>query len=401
MSKYDERPRLDDLEEQPKKQRKKFNIFDLMYGKERVEDDPGDQDAPRDFKFFFKLTGRNMRRLFTLNLMMVIANFPIFIIMLALSNNLHKTAMIPASPLAGPLYGASYFGATSPAAAAMFGLHGVQMPIAYWTPLALGVLIAGIVLLLFTFGLSTVGVTYIMRNVIRGEMIFMKEDFFYAMKRNWKQGLVLGILDLVCTALLLYDIYFFYLNLAGGTWAVVGFWASLVILLFYFFMRFYTYLQALTFDLSLSKIFKNALIFSILGFKRNILAFFGIAAVVVLNFMIMQVLMPVGIILPFIISAALCMFMALYAAWPIVQKYMIDAYDSPSDGTDEEDEEDEADDYSEESEAQGEKDSSKSTKLCTNSKFVGLPLPFYKDLWYKYRSLFCKSLLYGLLKLSI
>ena len=35
----------------------------------------------------------------------------------------------------------------------MFGLHGVQMPIAYWTPLALGVLIAGIVLLLFTFGL--------------------------------------------------------------------------------------------------------------------------------------------------------------------------------------------------------------------------------------------------------
>ena len=351
LSKYDERPRWDDLEETPKKQKKKFNIFDAFYGKERVEDDPGDQDAERNFSFFFKLTKRNMRRLFSLNLMMVFANFPIFIIMLAFSQNLHKTAMIPASPLAGPLYGASYFGATSPAASAMFGLHGVQMPIAYWTPLALTVLIIGAVLLLFTFGLSTVGITYIMRNMVRGEMIFMKEDFFYAMKRNLKQGILLGILDLLFTALLLYDIYFFYLNLAGGTWAVVGFWASFVILLFYFFMRFYTYLQALTFELSITKIFKNALIFSILGFKRNILAFIGIAAVVVLNFMIMQVLMPVGIVLPFLISIALCMFMAIYAAWPVIQRYMIDAYDQPSDAENESEDEENEEDFSEEAEA--------------------------------------------------
>ncbi|MBO5779130.1 MAG: DUF624 domain-containing protein [Clostridia bacterium] len=341
MSKYDERPRLDDLEETPKKQRKKFNIFDVLYGKEQVEDDPGDQDAERNFSFFFKLTKRNLRRLFSLNLMMVIANFPVFIIMLAFSQNLHKTAMIPASPLAGPLYGAAQFGAASPAASALFGLHGVQMPIAYWTPLALTVLIIGGVLLLFTFGLSTIGITYIMRNVVRGEMIFMKEDFFYAMKRNLRQGIILGILDLLFTALLLYDIYFFYLNLAGGTWAVMGFWASIVILLFYFFMRFYTYLQALTFELSLAKVFKNALIFSILGFKRNILAFLGIAVVVVLNFMIAEVLMPVGIILPFFISVSLSMFMAIYAAWPVIQRYMIDAYDRPADDGDEDEENDE------------------------------------------------------------
>lgn len=352
LSKYDERPRLDDLEETPKKQRKKFNIFDAFYGKERVEDDPGDQDAERNFRFFFKLTKRNMRRLFSLNLMMAIANFPVFFIMLAFSQNLHKTAMIPASPLAGPLYGASYFGAASPAASAMFGLHGVQMPIAYWTPLALTVLIIGAVLLLVTFGLSTVGITYIMRNMVRGEMIFMKEDFFYAMKRNLRQGIILGILDLLFTALLLYDIYFFYLNLAGGTWAVMGFWASIVILVFYFFMRFYTYVQALTFELSISKIFKNALIFSILGFKRNALAFLGIASVVVLNFMIMQVLLPVGIILPFLISISLCMFMAIYAAWPVIQRYMIDAYDQPAeDEDDENDEDEENDEFSEESEA--------------------------------------------------
>ena len=58
LSKYDERPRWDDLEETPKKQKKKFNIFDAFYGKERVEDDPGDQDAERNFSFFISTNYR-------------------------------------------------------------------------------------------------------------------------------------------------------------------------------------------------------------------------------------------------------------------------------------------------------------------------------------------------------
>lgn len=331
MSRYDERPRLDDLEEKPTKKKKKFNIFDVLYGKDKVEDDPGDQDAPRNFAFFFKLTWRNMRRLFSLNLMLVIANFPVFLILLAFSQNLHKTALVPSSPLAAPLYGASYFGAASPAASAMFGLHGVNTPVAYWTPVAVAVLIVGVLLLLFTFGLSVIGVTYIMRNMVRGEMIFMRQDFFYAIKRNLKQGLILGILDILFVILLLYDIYFFYLNFGGGTWSVVGFWASIVIFFFYFLMRFYTYLQALTFDLSLAKIFKNSLIFAILGMKRNLLALLGIICTVILNFVIMQILLPIGIILPFILTVALMTFMANYAAWPVVKRYMIDPYDQPED----------------------------------------------------------------------
>ena len=330
MSKYDERPRLDDLEEQPVKKKKKFNLFDFLYGKDRVEDDPGDRDAPRDFAFFFKLTGRNMRRLFSLNLLMVFANFPIFFILLALSQNLHDNALAPASALAAPLIGASYFGVASPASAAMFGLHGVTTPVAYWTPLALIVLIVGIVLLLFTFGWSVIGVTYIMRNMVRGEMIFLWDDFKYAIKRNLRQGLLLGLLDFLFAFLLCYDVYFFYLNFGNGTWSVVGFWASIVFFFFYFLMRFYTYLQALTFDLSLKKIFKNSLIFAILGMKRNLMALLGIICVLVINLMILRVLTPVGILLPLLISVSLMTFMANYAAWPVVKRFMIDPYESQS-----------------------------------------------------------------------
>lgn len=339
MSRYDERPRLDDLEEKTTKKRKKFNIFELLYSKEKQEDDPGDRDEERNFKFFFKLMSRNTRRFFSLNLLLVLCNFPIFLLLLAFSQNLHKTALAPANAIAAPIYGASLFGAASPTSSAMYGLYGVSTPFSYWTPAAITVLIIGIVLLLCTFGLTMIALTYVLRNIVKGEMIFLWDDWWYAIKRNVRQGLILGILDLVFIALLLYDIYFFYLNLVY-TWAVVGFWASIVILLFYFSMRYYTYLQALTFDLSIYKIFKNAFIFSILGLKRNILAFIGIVAAVLLNYSIMLALMPVGILLPFMYTTALCAFMGIYAAWPVIKKYMIDPYDNPAEN-DEQDEENE------------------------------------------------------------
>lgn len=346
MSRYDDRPRFDDLEEKPRKKRKKFNIFDVLYSKEKQEDDPGDRDVERNFKFFFKLAGRNTRRFFNLNLLLVLCNFPIFFIMLACSQNLHKIALAPANALAAPIYGASLFGAASPVSSAMYGLYGVSTPFSYWTPAALTVLIIGIVLLLFTFGLTMIALTYILRNIVRGEMIFMWQDWWYSIKRNLRQGLILGILDLLFMALLLYDIYFFYLNLAY-LWAVVGFWASIVILLFYFSMRFYTYLQALTFDLSIYKIFKNALIFSILGLKRNILASIGIVVAIILNYAVMLILMPVGILLPFMYTVALCAFMGIYAAWPVIKKYMIDPYETPSTDDEEDNEEWEEDDAEE------------------------------------------------------
>ena len=349
MSRYDDRPRLDDLEEKTTKKRKKFNIFELMYNREKQEDDPGDRDVERNFKFFFTLMGRNTRRLFSLNLLLVFCNFPIFFILLACSQNLHKVAIAPASAIAAPIYGASMFGASSPASSALYGLYGVSTPFSYWTPAALTVLAIGIVLLLFTFGLTMISLTYILRNIVKGEMIFMWQDWWYAIKRNLRQGIILGILDLAFIVLLLYDIYFFYLNLAY-LWAVVGFWASIVIFLFYFSMRFYTYLQALTFDLSIYKIFKNAFIFSILGLKRNILASIGIVIAIILNYAVMLMLMPVGILLPFMYTSALCAFMGIYAAWPVVKKYMIDPYENTSNYDDEDEEDEEEDEDSEDEE---------------------------------------------------
>lgn len=326
MSKYDEnRPRLDDIEEEQPKKKKKFNLFDFMYAKRANTDAPSDKHLPRNFKFFFTLLKRNVTNLLYINLMTVIANFPIFLILFAFSGNLQNDAIAPAGALSAPLYGAFMLGAVSPAAATAYGLYGVGTAVALWTPATYAFLIAGIVLLLFTFGPSMIGSTYLLRNMVKGEPLFLMQDFKYAAKKNFKQGIVLGILDIVIVGLLAYDIYFFYLNYAS-TLGLFCFWASVVILLIYFFMRFYIYMLALTFDLKITKILKNAMIFTILGFKRNIVAFLGILLVVFINFVVLAYFQPIGVILPFIFTVALCAFMANYAAWPTVRRLMIDPY---------------------------------------------------------------------------
>lgn len=325
MSKYDEnRPRLDDLEEQPK-QKKKFNLFDVFYAKRANKDAPDDKHVERDLKFFFTLLKRNLTNILYINLITVFANLSVFLILFAFSGNLNLTANAPAGPLFAPLYGAFRMGVTSPAAAAAYGLYGTNSAISIWTPISYALLIAGIVLFLFTFGLSMIGSTYLLRNMVKGEPLFLLQDFKYAVKKNIRQGVLLGILDLLIITLLVYDIYFFYLNYAT-TFGVVCFWASIVLFLMYFFMRFYIYTLALTFDLKITKIYKNALIFTILGFKRNIVAFLGILLVIFLNFALLTLLPAIGFILPFMFTITLCAFIANYAAWPVVKKLMIDPY---------------------------------------------------------------------------
>ena len=85
----------------------------------------------------------------------------------------------------------------------------------------------------------------------------------------------MGIVDVVvCVSFILYagldisplrgeGMYYFYVFMKSAAWAIA---------LFYIFMRFYLYTIAVTFELPLKDVFKNASIFAVLGFLRNILA---------------------------------------------------------------------------------------------------------------------------------
>ena len=103
---------------------------------------------------------------------------------------------------------------------------------------------------------------------------------------------------------------------------------TIALIVIYIIFRFYTYLMVVTFDMKLMKIFKNALIFVVLGIKRNIMALLGLLIVTLFAGVLIVIFLPMGLgvtlVLPFIYYLALCAFIYTYAAYPVIQKYMID-----------------------------------------------------------------------------
>ncbi len=220
------------------------------------------------------------------------------------------------------------------------------------------------------FGLVNLSSTYVTRGYVRGDPVYILSDTKYSIKKNYKQGIILGIIDALVIVLLVFDIFFWSgldmskfneqayndvtieQSVDGATISEqesreaeneilasdsdenksssfingVCYYSCIFLFIIYMFMRNYMYLLLVTFKLSIFKILKNSFIFAFLGIKRNILAAVGILAVCFINFYIFVYVPMVGIMLPLIITVASTTFIGSYAAYPVIKKYMITPY---------------------------------------------------------------------------
>lgn len=280
---------------------------------------------PRNLGNFFFFFTRNFNTMFALNIFAFLGNFPILFGLFALTGNLNVNTSAPASSLFSPLYGAMTISKTpSPVSAALFGVHGMQTSVSVPTN-ATYVFLWLTLLVFFTFGIVNLATAYVMRNLVKGDPSTFFGDIKYSIKKNWKQGMLLGIIDLLFIFLIAYDLFFFYVSSASQVFSfILG--IMIVIAMIYSMMRYYMYIMLVTFDLSIYKIIKNSFIFAILGFKRNIMAFLGTVAVVLIDYYFLITVFPIGIILPVLILVSLTNFMGVYAAYPKVKEVMIDPY---------------------------------------------------------------------------
>ena len=308
--------------------KRRLKLLDPMRDGKGVE--KGEDTTP-NLKYFFKLWGRKFWKLISLNLFMLVQVIP-----LAGCLFLHFAGpKIPTQydPLYPVLLGAQTALPTSEGMTLFNSAAGLlhQTPIfnswVYWV-------IGGLILFhLVTYGWQKVGTTYILRNLVRGDGVFMFSDYFYAIKRNWKQGLVMGILDSAAIFALVFDFMYFYNTPASSFGNSVMYLVIFALIVIYGVMRFYTYLMMVTFDMKMGKIFKNALIFTMLGILRNLMAILGILLLVGISVLAIVFLVPlklaVVIIIPVLCLLGFCGFMYTYAAYPVIQKYMIDPVRKP------------------------------------------------------------------------
>lgn len=310
--------------------KRKFKLFDTQREGRGVE--KGQEYTKTDLKGFFIKYKNCFPRLLTVNLMMVLGNFPLIFAFLALAPFSRIAYTAPAYESFPILRGLFLQGSEiSASTLSAIGFEGLQSESFAMTP-GTYVLFALGALALFTFGIVNAGTTYILRNMAKGDPVFLWSDFFYAVRRNWRQALPFGILDAILLVLIPFDI-FFILTSVEGTFGAIMFGLTLGIGLVYLWMRFYIYLQMVTFDLSLKKILKNSLIFSLLGFKRNFMATLGIVLLLFINVFLLVgfggIFSATAILLPLVLIFSNGAFMSTYAAYFKIKEIMIDPYVTP------------------------------------------------------------------------
>jgi len=307
-----------------KKKKFEFNLYEFFNKGNGKGVSKEERKHPRNLKYFFRMLRNNLTNLLYINFYLVFGNFPIFFIFLALGYTIEQIPA-PSSPVFTQIYGAiTQSGVSNAATAAFYGIYGVRSSMNVPTT-ATFVFLALSLLVIFTFGLVNVGTTYLLRNIVKGDPISMWHDFWYAIKKNWKQGFIMGIIDIVLIAIFLFNIY----TMRGNTQSYIFgliFYGNILMLLIYMVMRFYSYILIVTFDLSLFKILKNSLIFSVLGFKRNFMAFLGIVAIIFIELAVFSLAQPIGLVLPFFLVFGIWRFAEIYAAYPKIKEVMIDPY---------------------------------------------------------------------------
>lgn len=277
------------------------------------------------FLGFFKLVKRKFFDLSKVNMLWILANFPLLFGFVALSGNFNIEFSTPADPLYPIVSGAGLIGGDTPAFMALFGVIGKNVTSSYAGPVA-EVLYALTALAVLTFGFANTGMALVLRNHAREEYTDAFHDFFATIKKNFWQALLLGIIDLAITAVVVYDVLFFRLQATLSFMNSMLYFFSIFLLLLWVVMHFYMYQLLVTFKLSTFKILKNSFIFSLIGLKRNIVGLLGVVLIVALNVVIYIYFLPLGGILPFFITIALASFAGVYAAYPNIKKIMIDPY---------------------------------------------------------------------------
>lgn len=182
-------------------------------------------------------------------------------------------------------------------------------------------------------GFSAVGMTYITRSLARDKHTFGVSDFFSAIKKNWRQALGVGILNIIITAFLLFDLdYFRYMSIQGMTFGYVGLGIMFFITIVFSVMKFYIWFLVITFDMKVKQIYLNSFKFFVANLLNNIIMLVSIALYWVL-FLLLFVFFGSDALIAGILAVITIFFYPTYhyliiqfGVFSAIKKYMIDPY---------------------------------------------------------------------------
>ncbi len=339
------------------KKKRRFNIFDMNRDGKGVSKE--EVTGPPTFKNFFKTFGRKFNKLLSLNLIMwgrlpmyalvvLLVSYMMYslggifeVIFATTASLLGAPTLISTSPLYGTVVGTDLaagsmvngmFVSGSASSVTLSSIFSGLIEMPTYSPLFFGVILGVALFAIITWGWQSVGAAYVSRGLVRHDPVFPLSDYFHAIKKNLRQGFVIGLIDALIILILSFDFCYLFVSSTGVMSEILLFIISGMILI-YLFMRKYIYLLCITFDMKITKIFKNALIFTVLGIKRNFVGAIGsiflLAVNLTLGILCMNFNFIIPLMLPLVYFIGTSHYISAYSVYPVIDKYMIEPYKTP------------------------------------------------------------------------
>lgn len=278
-----------------------MGLFSYNYSKPG----PGiDKNAPQKKGIFryFEIFFRKFWKLIQVNLLYSICSIPLLLIVYAI-------APVSDSFLSGLISAAE--------------LESSAEEIIMNMQLVLRSFFAVIILVLWGSGPASASYAYITRCFTREQHAWIFSDFKDKFIENFKQSIVVVIVDIVVLFLAIYGIYFYFVTYksTGSQIWLLACCLMCTMLIVYTFMHFYIYQFMVTFSSKLTQLYKNALIFSLAQLPFSILL---AALAIVINFIMFSYLHPMFVVfIDFILGISIMRFPIEYCAARAIEKKLL------------------------------------------------------------------------------
>lgn len=202
----------------------------------------------------------------------------------------------------------------------------------FWRLITVNLVHTLVCLPIVTNGLAQVGVTNVARNIARDKHSFGVSDFIDTIKKNWKQALPAGIINILIYIILIFDIWFFN-QMKSGIFSTICLAVAFLLLFFLTIMNYYIWTMMITFKFTLKQIYSNSFKFVIINMKYNLLCFFVLLLVnaiyVGILFLVqgywLMALMIEGMVY-LLTYPAFRALLIQFCTFPSIKKYIIDPY---------------------------------------------------------------------------
>lgn len=183
-------------------------------------------------------------------------------------------------------------------------------------------------------GPATAAYTYITRCFVREQHAWIASDFFAKFKENFKQGIVIAIVDVIVYFMAYIAITFYFFNFKetdSSVWLVICYLLCLAMMI-YTFMHYYIYQVMITFECSMKQLYRNALILAFAKLPMNLLL---TVSALVLLFALFLVLSPmVSIAASIAIWVSLMLFPIVFYTSRAIQKNLLDGLETDDEDDD-------------------------------------------------------------------